>query len=289
MNKINKFDLHMHSNFSDGQLTPEQLLQACSEQGLQVVSVTDHDTTDHIEPSLIAGKKMGIKVIPGSELSIEHKSYALHLLAYNFDPASNELKKRLDSAKQERKQRVASMVNALQQQGFTIEAGDVYKVAGDSSIGRPHVALAAMARKENATMMQKLGIRTIHDFFDLFLAEGRPAYFTRTEKFTANEAISLIHRIGGIGVLAHPACHFHKEPEHMGSVIHELADIGLDGIEVFSKQNSRKTTRELHRLARTLNLRETAGCDFHRPNDDLLGSLGDWHDFGMKPNLPSGF
>ena len=282
---MNSIDLHMHTNSSDGSLKPSELLARCKAAGLAVVSITDHDTIEAVPAAMAEGKRLGIKVMPGSELSVEHNGRQLHMLAYNFDPARSELTERLARFLQGRRQRAEEMVAKLNGCGFVITIDDVLGIAGGASIGRPHVAQATMARPENTGLLESTGVTTLSDFFQQFLEAGRPAH-TGREKFAIDEAISLVHQVGGIAVLAHPGWNFRREPDLMPVIIRELIGLGLDGIETFYRTYDESTTRLLRALANELGLWETAGSDFHRPDDELFGSLGAWESFGLTPRFP---
>jgi predicted metal-dependent phosphoesterase TrpH len=278
-------DLHMHTNSSDGALLPSELLARCKAIGLLVVSVTDHDTTEAVLPAIEAASALGIKVVPGSELSVEHNGRPLHMLAYNFDPRRGELKDRLARFLEGRRRRAAEMVTKLQGCGFIIELEDVLRAAGGESIGRPHVAQAVMDRTENADLLERAGVHALGDFFERYLEPGRPAHTVR-EKFPIGEAISLVHQAGGIAVLAHPGWNFRRDQAAMVQVIRHLVGLGLDGIESFYRTHDESTTRCLHGLAAELGICETAGSDFHRPEDELFGALGAWESYGLSPHFP---
>jgi 3',5'-nucleoside bisphosphate phosphatase len=281
-----KIDLHMHTNSSDGSLSPSELLIRCKNTGLTVVSITDHDTTDAVVPAIEAGRALGVRVVPGSELSVEHNGHGLHMLAYDFDLRRSELKDRLARYLDGRRRRAAEMVMKLKGCGLVIEFEEIYRIAGGGeSIGRPHVAKAVMGRSENGELLESLGVKTLGDFFAQFLEPGRPAHTDR-EKFPAREAIGLIHDVGGTAVLAHPGWNFRREPQLMEVVVRELAELGIDGVESFYRTHNAEMTGQLHALARELGFWETAGADFHRPDDELFGSLGAWESYGLTPRFP---
>lgn len=282
---MNVIDLQMHSNFSDGALSPEELLFECAKASLKIVSVTDHDTVDHVTISIEAGQRHGIKVISGMELSVAFGDKELHMLGYNFDHADPALRDRLAFYAAARRHRAETAAAKLHDAGFTINFTDIRKIAG-GSIGRPHIAQAVLNRTENATKLSGLGITNFSQFIEAYLEVGTPGYVKR-EKFPAVEAIALIHGAGGITVLAHPGWTFRKDFGNIPGVLAELKKLGLDGVESFYRTHSAEQTAMLHEAARKLDLYETSGSDFHNPGNELFGQLGAWENFGLKPNYPA--
>ncbi|MDX6361222.1 MAG: 3,5-nucleoside bisphosphate phosphatase, partial [Streptomyces sp.] len=216
-----RIDLHTHSTASDGTDTPAELVRNAAAAGLDVVALTDHDTTRGYAEAL-AALPDGLTLVTGAELSCRLDGISLHMLAYLFDPEEPHLLAERELVRDDRVPRAQGMVARLQGMGVPITWEQVARIAGDGSVGRPHVASALV----------ELGVvRTVNDAFtEDWLADGGRVYMPKheTDPF---EAIRLIKGAGGVAVFAHPAAakRGRTVPE---SAIAELAAAGLDGIEV---------------------------------------------------------
>lgn len=263
MNRSNPYaDLHTHSSCSDGVLPPVDLIDRAAERGLRVLSITDHDTVEALGAAAPAAEDRGIVFVPGVELSSTIDGIEVHLLAYGIDPGDDALREHLQSMKQARQRRVRRIVDRLRHRGIALE-DDVLaeEVASSPSVGRPHVA-AALVRAGH--------VDTIEQAFNQYLARDRPAFVAKPD-VSAEDTLALVHDAGGIGVLAHPG-HWIS-----GSVIRQLVEAGLDGIEVVHPAHDASLRRYYERLARGYDLVATGGSDYHgrSPDDDVhLGTLG---------------
>jgi predicted metal-dependent phosphoesterase TrpH len=239
-------DLHLHTNFSDGTFSPEQVVVEASRLGLAAIAITDHDIVDGIEPALSAGERYGVEVIPGVELSAESGGEEVHILGFYMDWRDRQFQQKLQEFRESRRIRAMRMVDKLNQLGVDIEYHDVLKRADSSSIGRPHVAAALVERGHVATVSQA---------FYRFLGDGGPAYMPK-QKLSPAEAIAMILDVGGIPVLAHPGY-------LQQNIVPELASFGLMGLEAFHPYHDAQLSDYYCDLAKQHNLLITGGSDCH--------------------------
>ena len=248
-------DLHLHTTASDGRIDPADLVDLGAERGLSVMAITDHDTVDGIDSALNqAAKHSGLKVIPGIELSTHAPGSELHLLGYFIDHRSPELLSVCRSMRSDRAERAQAMVDKLNKLGILVTWERVCQLAGDSNIGRPHIARA---------LLEGGYISSFEEAFDLYLAQGKPAYAERF-KITPAEAVQLVTRCGGLPVMAHPLT-----VDNYISIITELTAAGLVGIEVHYKDYNGEERRRLLEIASKLNLIATGGSDYHGIDDTV--------------------
>ncbi|KOG42761.1 PHP domain-containing protein [Streptomyces resistomycificus] len=247
-----RIDLHCHSTASDGTDTPAELVRNAAAAGLDVVALTDHDTTrGHAEA--IAALPEGLTLVTGAELSCRIDGVSLHMLAYLFDAEEPALLAERELVRDDRVPRARGMVARLQELGVPVTWEQVARIAGDGSVGRPHVA----------TALVELGVvPTVNDAFTQdWLADGGRAHVAKheTDPF---EAIRLIKGAGGVAVFAHPGAskRGHTVPE---SAIAEMAAAGLDGIEVDHMDHDLDTRARLRGLAKELGLLTTGSSDYH--------------------------
>ncbi|MEU0058995.1 PHP domain-containing protein [Streptomyces sp. NPDC006334] len=247
-----RIDLHCHSTASDGTDTPAELVRGAAAAGLDVVALTDHDTTrGHAEA--IAALPEGLTLVTGAELSCRTDGISMHMLAYLFDPEEPALLAERELVRDDRVPRARAMVAKLDELGVPVTWEQVARIAGDGSVGRPHVA----------TALVELGVvPTVSDAFTPdWLGDGGRVWIPKheTDPF---EAIRLVKAAGGVTVFAHPAASKRGRtvPE---SVIAELAAAGLDGIEVDHMDHDADTRARLRGLARDLGLLVTGSSDYH--------------------------
>lgn len=252
-------DLHLHTNYSDGTYTPEELVDCGHARGLGVMALTDHDTIDGCSRMAGVCKDRGIEFIAGCEFTVELDGFELHLLGYFLDLECSRLIQQLEKYQSVRHGRVHEMVTKLNGIGIEIESEEVLKIANCNSPGRPHIARALVAKGY---------CESLDESFQRYLKKGRPAWVPK-EKMTAAEAIELIHEAGGLAVIAHPGLY------HRDEVISPLVDAGLDGIECFYTRHSTSTTEHYLMLAEQYNLLVTGGSDCHGNNKGrpLIGGV----------------
>ncbi|MFE2843802.1 PHP domain-containing protein [Streptomyces scopuliridis] len=250
-----RIDLHTHSTASDGTDTPAELVRNAAAAGLDVIALTDHDTTrGHAEAiATLPDLDRDLTLVTGAELSCRLDGISLHLLAYLFDPAEPELLTERELVRDDRVPRARTMVRKLQELGVPITWEQVTRIAGDGSLGRPHIA----------TALVDLGVvATVSDAFTQeWLADGGRAYAEKHE-LDPFEAIRLVKAAGGVSVFAHPqaATRGRVVPE---SAIARLSAAGLDGIEVDHMDHDAPTRARLRELAAELGLLTTGSSDYH--------------------------
>ncbi len=244
-------DLHTHTTASDGSMAPAELIRYAYDKGLAAVAVTDHDTVGAVEQAIEEGKKIGIEVIAGVEISVDFSS-ELHLLGYFLDGDYEPMLKTLEELRIRREQRNYRIVNRLNELGVSISIEEVNDKAEGGVTGRPHIARA---------LIKKGHVEDMGDAFEKYLGVGRPAYF-RKDKLTPQDGIGEIIRSGGIPVLAHPF--FIGLPyEQLDRLVEGLTGYGLKGIEVYYSWHTEEQTSQLLQIARKHGLIATGGSDFH--------------------------
>src|SRR4051812_12089325 len=250
--RVVRIDLHCHSTASDGTDTPAELVRNAAAAGLDVVALTDHDTTRGYGAA-IAALPVGLTLVTGAELSCRIGGASMHMLGYLFDPEEPALLAERELVRDDRVPRARGMVARLQELGVPVTWEQVARIAGDGSVGRPHVA----------TALVELGVVASVDdaFTGDWLADGGRAYVEKheTDPF---EAIRLVKGAGGVTVFAHPGAskRGHTVPE---SAIAEMAAAGLDGIEVDHMDHDEDTRVRLRGLAKELGLLTTGSSDYH--------------------------
>ncbi len=242
-------DFHTHSTHSDGRLTPAALVDLAASRGVRVMALTDHDTLDGLDDAIeAAAKHPGFRLIPGVELSCDVPGTEVHMLGLFVDSHDQRLIRELERFRRGRIERATKMVEALARLGAPIEWERVREIAGEASIGRPHVAQALLERGH---------IQTFDEAFERFLGRNGPAYFER-ERLTPREAIGLIRGAGGLPLFAHPS--FTTDYEEVATA---LAADGLFGMETYYKAYEPELVETLRALAERLGLFALGGSDFH--------------------------
>ncbi|MEV8537902.1 PHP domain-containing protein [Streptomyces sp. NPDC051572] len=247
-----RIDLHTHSTASDGTDTPAELVRNAGAAGLDVVALTDHDTSRGYAEAIDA-LPSGLTLVTGAEMSCRIDGVSMHMLAYLFDPEEPALLAERELVRDDRVPRARAMVGRLQELGVPVAWEQVARIAGEGSVGRPHVA----------TALVELGVvPTVNDAFTVeWLADGGRAHVAKheTDPF---EAIRLVKAAGGVTVFAHPGAskRGHTVPE---AAIAEMAAAGLDGIEVEHMDHDAETRVRLRGLAKELGLLATGSSDYH--------------------------
>ncbi|KOG20692.1 MULTISPECIES: PHP domain-containing protein [Streptomyces] len=247
-----RIDLHTHSTASDGTDSPAELVRNAAAAGLDVVALTDHDTTrGHAEA--IEALPEGLTLVTGAELSCRIDGISLHMLAYLFDPTEPALLAERELVRDDRVPRARAMVGKLQELGVPVTWEQVARIAGDGSVGRPHVAEALV----------ELGV--VPDVSGAFtpewLADGGRAYVGKHE-LDPVDAIRLVKAAGGVTVFAHPLAVKRGQVLPEASIA-RLAEAGLDGIEVDHMDHDEATRARLRGLAKELGLLTTGSSDYH--------------------------
>ena len=256
-------DLHLHTTASDGRLSPTELIRLVASQGLQQISISDHDTTEGLAEAYRAAEEFpNLRIIPGIELSTDIPGDEIHMLGYFIHYEDEEFQEMLRKFRAGRLERGQMMVEKLASLGVHVEWERVLEIAGDGAVGRPHIALAMV---ENGYCNEP------RDAFTEYLGRGGLAYAER-EKVTPEEAVQTLTRVGGVPVLAHPAY-----LKNMEASIAKLKAAGLLGLEVHYAQFDADTRRKLERLAAQYDLIPCGGSDYHglgNSGEPLPGTLG---------------
>ena len=240
-------DLHLHTQFSDGTFTPEELVLHAQKGGLSCIALTDHDTVEGCARTAAACAAVKMEFITGAELTAEHQDTEVHIIGYFLDTQNPALLARIATFQAVRQNRIHEMVAALNKIGIPLKVEAVFALANCRSPGRPHVA--------RALVKEKL-VGSLDEAFERFLKKNRPAWVPKT-KMSALESVDLIHQAGGLAVMAHPGLN------HNDDIIPELVDVGLDGIECFHTKHSTSMSEHYLEIAEKHDLLVTGGSDCH--------------------------
>jgi hypothetical protein len=257
-------DLHAHSTASDGSRSPADVVREAKRIGLAAIALTDHDTVAGITEATAAAEDLGLRVVPGVELSAVEGDVETHILGLHLSD-TRELEAQLVALRDMRRTRAERMVARLNELGVRIDFASVLEQAAGGAIGRPHVARAMIAEGWAVDF---------RDAFERYLGNGRPAYVTK-ERLAVSEATALIHRAGGLAILAHPS--------HSGTRerIAAFVEQGMDGVEVRHPSHSAEDTARLAALVEHFSLVPSGGSDWHGSADGprTLGMMrvpADW-------------
>ena len=240
-------DLHLHTIFSDGTYTPEELAGRARQLGLAAIAVTDHDTVEGCDRTSAACQPAGLEFIPATELTAEFDDNELHLLGYFVDTRNPRLLAEMANFQKVRQNRIHEMVARLNQHNIPLQADAVFAIANCRSPGRPHVGRALVTGGFCANL---------DEAFERFLKKNRPAWVPKF-KISALDAIALIHQAGGLAVMAHPGLN------RTDKIIPDLVSAGLDGLECFHTKHTPSTSEHYVRMAKEFNLAITGGSDCH--------------------------
>ena len=240
-------DLHLHTRFSDGTYSPEELVAQAQRFRLRAIALTDHDSVEGCVRTGEACAAACIEFIPGTELTAEHEGNEIHLLGYFIDTANPRLLVQIARFQAVRQNRIREMVARLNQLKVPLAADKVFALANCRSPGRPHVARA---------LVEARLCGSLDEAFERFLKKNRPAWVPKF-KMGAEDAIELIHHAGGLAVLAHPGLN------RTDAVIPDIVEAGLDGIECFHTKHSTATAEYYLEIADRFHLLVTGGSDCH--------------------------
>jgi len=245
-------DLHTHSNRSDGTFEPAEIVRRAAERELEIIALTDHDTTEGLEEAIAAGVQLGVEVVPGVELSAEYERTSIHVLCYWPDVEDAALQAELRRLRDDRFRRGEMMVEKLQALGFEIRFERVREIAGGGNIVRPHVAQA---------MVEAGIVDTEREAFDRYIADGKPAHVGK-HALDPVDAVGLILGAGGICVLAHPGM-WGDQTSVPEELIERMAAAGMQGLEVDHTDHDEDRRAHYGKLAERLELVPTGGSDCH--------------------------
>jgi hypothetical protein len=279
------FDLQSHSIHSDGELSPRAVVEAAAAAGVELLALSDHDSTEGVAEALAAAADVSIKLVPATEISVIDPAGAdLHLCAYLIDPSEPALHAQLKRSRDDRLARAWRMAAALQEEGFVIDE-DFLRARADAgqTIGRPHLAQAVTRHPDNAERLARDGLTDPTALLVAYLIEGKPAFRERDAP-TAAEAIELIHGAGGVAVWAHPFWDV-KDPAEAIAVLERFVAAGLDGVEAFYVAHDEPQTKLMVDEATRLGLLTTGSSDFHGPDHKMFKRFRAFETFGLTPNL----
>ena len=240
-------DLHIHTKFSDGTYSPEELINQAARVGLDSIAITDHDTLDGVARTTEAAREKNIEVISAIELTAQYNGLEVHILGYFIDYSSSTLIKKLAVLKEVRRERIYKMVDKLKKMNIDIEAEQVFKISGSGTVGRLHLARA---------LLEAGYVDSIYRAFHKYIGDQSPAYICGF-RFNPLEAIKLIRDYGGIAVLAHPLSLKRDD------LIPLFVEYGMRGLEVYYPEYAKTMTDYYSSLADKYKLLITGGSDFH--------------------------
>jgi predicted metal-dependent phosphoesterase TrpH len=253
-------DLHTHSRASDGELTPQDLAVRAHAAGIRVWALCDHDTVAGMADAEMTARRLGVRLVPGIELSAFLDRREIHILGHFVDPTHPALVRFEDFLAEHRRGRMAKIVERLATLGVFITAEDIVRWSGGKTIGRPHVARA---------LLEAGAVSSIKEAFDRFLADGRPAYVERF-RLEASDAVALVRDAGGTATIAHPGVSRLERGD-----LSRLRAAGVEGIEVQHPDHNPSVREKYLRLAEEHGLVPTAGSDFHGATVSPDRHLGD--------------
>lgn len=242
-----KIDLHIHSIFSDSDLTVEDIFKIARLKNLSAIAITDHDTVDGMEEAKRYSAIYGIELIEGIELSTQKDDTEVHMLGYFQDSSNPKLKEELKNVRKLRKERLSGMIEKLNQLGFNLDEAAIFSRIKNAMPTRLHLGLE---------LMRKGKVKTLREAFEKYLSPGKPGYLSRF-KYSIKEGIELIKKYGGLAFLAHP----HLIPEK--AWIEEFVSLGIDGLEVVYPRFSPAKILLYKEMADKFGLLKSGGSDAH--------------------------
>jgi 3',5'-nucleoside bisphosphate phosphatase len=280
-----KFDLQSHSVHSDGALTPDEVVRAAAQAGVELFALSDHDTAAGVAEAQAAADELGISLVAATEItSVFDGQQDLHVLGYLIDPSEATLTETLEHSRSDRERRAQAMADALRELGFELDDEALaQRAAQGKSIGRPHLAQAVVSVPANHDRLAADGLLDPTAFLIAYLIEGKPAFRDRSAPSVA-EAIELIHGAGGVAVWAHPFWDV-KEPDAVLAAIDRFRAAGLDGVEAFYVTHTREQTQLLVERCAELALLSTGSSDYHGPEHHTFSSFRAFQTYGLSPRL----
>jgi len=257
--RMPRIDLHTHSDESDGTFTPSEVVRRAAELGLDVVALTDHDTTSGLEEASEAAREVGVELVPGVEFSAEHQATSIHVLCYWMDVSNQELQTELQRLRDDRFRRGEMMIEKLQALGFDISFERVREIAGGGNIVRPHVAQA---------MVEAGIVADEAEAFGRYIADGGPAHVPK-HALDPLDSVDLIVRAGGVCVLAHPGM-WGAQSSVPDDLIASMAERGMVGLEVDHTDHTPEQRAIYRAMAERLGLVATGGSDCHGTRYDPI-------------------
>ena len=261
-------DLHAHTTASDGSYTPTELVRYAKEKGLSAIAITDHDTIAGVEEASIEGRKLGIRVIPGAELSTRMDDCDVHMTSLFINCKNKQLIKRLDDMAASRQERNYKMVDKLHDAGFQIDRSDLDALGEGKILARGHIAQILIARGYATELKEALR---------KYLSKGTPGYVQK-EVLSPEECIQLVHDAGGLIFVAHLHQIDPQDPEHCKDVARRLIRMGADGLETQYCEFDDEWRQATEQIAQECGCLRSGGSDFHgamKKGLDLACGYGD--------------
>lgn len=262
---MSRFDLHVHTTASDGRHRPAEVVRMAREAGLAGIAITDHDTVAGLEEALRAGAELGVRVLPGVEISTESEGKDIHILGYGFRRDDPQLLERLVMQRRVRETRNEAIVAKLRELGMYVAYEEVLQAAsasprGDGSVGRPHIA---------EVLVSKGYARDMRDAFDRYLAEGAAAY-VNPPRIEPLEAVRWVHEAGGAAIVAHPGLY------RRDNLVVQWLERGADGLEAYHSDHNESQQGHYKTLAKSRGKLVTGGSDFHGTREGVVfhGKIG---------------
>ncbi len=254
-----KVDLHLHTNHSDGFYSTAELVKKAKAEGIDCISITDHDSVSGIDEAISVGMTLGVEVISGVEISSDVKDKEIHILGYFIETNNSELERYLTFFREERIKRAERIVVKINNLGMPLKINDVLDIAKSSAVGRPHIAQA---------MLTKGYVNSYYEAFNKYLGNDGPAYEKKVH-VSPKSAFKIINDAGGLSFIAHPG--YLEE-----NLLKDLIDAGVDGVEVIHPSLSSSQSKFYKGIASEYFLLESGGSDFHggkREDDKNLGKF----------------
>lgn len=259
INRAGFADLHIHTTFSDGKYSPEEVIGFAKSTGIDTMSITDHDSVDAFLNVDLA--KLDITLFPGVELSTYHKGKDVHVLGYLFDINDNKFSDMLKNYRDVRNNRAGIMLERLAKHGFVFKDEDKESILTNNSVGRPHVA----------KLLYDYGyVKSTQEAFEKHIGDNCYAFVPKA-KLSIPDAIKYIHEADGIAILAHPGLY----GAFMSEVINLACDNGIDGLEIYHPKHYPNIVGDLKKIAEGRKLMITGGSDFHSGREDGHANIGD--------------
>lgn len=263
-----RYDLHAHSVYSDGTLTPAELVQRAARADVAVLALTDHDSTDGLTEAGNAAAPLGVQLVPGVEVSVSWRGQTVHIVGLQVDAAHAGMQHGLRGLREFRQWRAAEIARRLEQKGIADALAGARALCRGPSLGRTHFA---------RYLVQAGHARSVREVFRKYLVRGRPGYVPG-EWATLEQALGWIHAAGGQAVIAHPA-RYKLSGTQLDELFRCFKENGGIGVEVVSGSHGPEDTRRMAGAAARFGLLASAGSDYHGPEDP-------WMELGRLPPLP---
>ena len=248
---IKRIDLHIHSHYSDGTLSPQEIMELARKRGIAAVAITDHDTVAGTPEAFTHGRNQNVEVVSGVEIGAEHNGVSMHILGFGFDYLNPRLQESITILQEARRTRNQEIILKLKKLGVKIDLDELNQHTV-GQIGRPHIA---------RLLVKKGVVRSANQAFFQYLKKNGRA-FAKGYTFSAAEAIDIIRTAGGLAFLAHPAS-IDPTLQSLPALLRELKDLGLAGLELYYPGHSAKIQKILRDMGKEEGLLFSGGSDFH--------------------------